>query len=134
MPLDSAITWFRREQAKLFRDTATVRRPQTAQAGTINPTGGQWTPGDAVVVYSGPCLVRTPRWEAAEVEAGGTNVLLPHPVIKFPQNTDVRRDDIVTVTASKYDVGLVGRSFKIRDEHVDGWQICRWMIAEEVIE
>lgn len=134
MKLNSAIAYFRRKQQELFADEATVNRPRPAQEGTLNSTTGVWTPDAATEVYTGACLIRTPRWEAAEVEAGGTNVLLPHPVGKFPPNSDVLRGDIITVTSSTHDEGLVGRSFKVRDEHPDGWQICRWLILEEVID
>jgi hypothetical protein len=131
MTVDSAIARFRRRQADLFRDEATVRRP--TGTGTLSSTG-DWTPATGTLVYDGPCLIRGQRWEATEVQVGGTEALLPHFTGKFPIDTDVVRNDIVTVTASTYDEGLVGKAFRVRDPHNDGWQISRWVILEEVDE
>lgn len=132
MSLNSAIARFRRRQADLFRDEASVERP--TGTGTLDPVTGEWTPDPPTQIYDGACLIRGQRWEAAEVMVGGTEALLPHLQAKFPVDTDVRKDDLVTVTASTFDAGLVGESFRVRDPHNDGWQISRWVILEEVDE
>ena len=52
---------------------------------------------------------------------------------KFPVDTDIRRDDFVTVTASQHDSGLVGRVFVVRKAQPDEWQIARVATLEEYL-
>lgn len=132
MTLDTAIARFRRRQADLFRDEATVQRP--SGTGTLNPVTGVFTPDPATIIYVGPCLLRAFVWEGTDVEAGGAEVRLRRVRAKFPDDTDVRHNDTIVPSSSVYDPSLVGVSFRVTDAFRDGWQIARVCIAEEVTE
>ena len=132
MSVDTARAYFERRQADLFRDTATVTRP--GEGGTLNPVTGVWTPAATTVVYSGPCLIRGFAWEGTDVQYGDQEVRLRRARAKFPVNTPIRLDDVVVPTASTYDSGMVGKSFRVTDVPNDGWQISRWTIIEEITE
>jgi hypothetical protein len=133
MSLDTAISRFRRRQADLFRDTATVKRPSTTD-GTLDPVTGEWTPATATTIYTGACLIRAFVWEGTDVSVGGTEVRLRRVRAKFPVDIDIQHDDMIIPTASTYDESLIGVSFRVTDSFRDGWQIARVCIAEEVTE
>lgn len=132
MTLDSARARFQRRQADLFRDTATISIPSTS--GSLNPTTGVWTPNAPTVIYSGRALVRSFTWQGTSVEFGEEPVRLQRVRAKFPFDTVVDVSNIVTVTSSSYDAELVGRRYRVTDVFQDGWQICRVVIAEEVVD
>jgi len=133
MTVDTAIARFRRRQADVFRDTATVTRPGTAD-GTIDPTTGVYTPPTTTTVYQGPCLLRGFAWEGTDAQYGDIEVRLRRVRCKFPVDSDIRMDDVVVPSASVYDPSLVGKSFRVTDAPGDGWQISRWTIVEEITE
>lgn len=132
MSLDSAIARFRRRQAAVFRDTATVTRP--VAGGTLDPATGVWTPAADVDVYDGPCLLRALAWEGTDAIIGDDLARKRRVRAKFPVDTDMQVDDVVVPTASTYDPSLIGVSFRVSDVFRDGWQIVRTAILEEVIE
>jgi hypothetical protein len=43
-------------------------------------------------------------------------------------------DDIIVPTASTYDPGMIGKSYRVTDVPDDGFQISRWTIAEQIVE
>lgn len=130
MSVDTAISYFRQRQQDLFRDAATVDRP--AGTTTFNPTTGQEEPDPPTEMYAGACLIRGVTWEGTDTEAGGDFIRLRRYQIKFPPDTDVQLDDVITPTASTYDASLVGRSFWVTDVLRDGWQIARVVICKEI--
>lgn len=132
MTVDSARLRFQQRQADLFRDTVTVVIPSTG--GTLNPTTGVWTPNAPTLVYSGAALVRSFTWQGTSVNFGEEPVRLQRARIKLPLDTPVEVSHVVTVTASTYDTEMVGRSYRVTDVFHDGWQICRVVIAEEVVD
>lgn len=131
MSVDTAVARFRRRQADLFRDTGTVTR--AAGEPIYNPDSGSYSQ-PTITVYVGPCLVRPPSGnEANEVQAGQQEVALVALIGKFPVDAAVRRDDVLTLSASTYDAALVGKALRIGAAPNDGWQICRRCALEEVV-
>ena len=128
MSIDTAITRFRAKQADQFSDEATVSRP--AGEPTTNATTGAVTQ-DYDDVLTGPCKIRPAGRTGSEVTAGETEVHLFPMAGKWPVDADIRRDDIVTVTASLYDASMVGRQYRVTEAPADGWQIARVVGLEE---
>jgi len=131
MSLETAIARFRRRQADLFRDEATVYRPTTG--GSLG-VGNVWVPTVATILYSGPCLMRAFIWEGTTTESADQVVRLRGMRAKFPADTDIEMDDVVVASASTYDASLVGVGFKVTDAFRDGWQISRIAILQEITE
>jgi hypothetical protein len=129
MSLDSAINYFRSKQAALFAATCTITR--SVGEPTFNPSTGEYTPAGTTTIYTGACNVR-PRGSGSDVQVGEQELRLSTYVGKLPVNTAVKKDDVLTVTASTYDAGMVGKSFRITDVPSDGWQIARAVGLEEV--
>lgn len=130
MSIASAITRFRTRQAAQFSDTVTVRR-QVGEASTDSITGGVTRNRD--VVYSGPCKVRPADRSGFDVHAGETEFRRIAMVGKFPVDQDIRKDDLVTVTASTFDATMVGRQYRVTDHAADGWQIAKVVGLEELL-
>jgi hypothetical protein len=128
MSLETAIAYFAQRQADLFRSTCTITR---ATAGTFDEGTGAITPGTPTSVYSGACLIRPFSWEGSDTQVGQQEVRYRGARLKLPPDTDIEKDDIVTVTGSDHDADLVGRTFRITDVLRDDWQIVRVAILEE---
>lgn len=131
MSLDSAVARFRQRQADLFRDEATIAAPG---ARVFNPTTNSYSTPAGATRYAGPCLIRPLGVGGgathAQVEAQETNVSLLRLLAKFPANTPVELDDVVTVTSSTYDAALADRSFVVVAVDVDGAQVSRRVTIE----
>lgn len=129
MTIDSAITRFRAKQAEQFTETVTVLRP----VGEL-----EWDPDTGDVdqdyddVYDGPCKIRPTDRSGLDTPAGETEIQRLDEEGKFPVDTDVRRDDIVLVTASLYDAGMVNATYRVTTVPKDGWQIARVTTLEQI--
>jgi hypothetical protein len=130
MSLASTIARARAFQAKQFTSTGSITR-ETAP-GSINPTTGVYTPPTTSNVYTGVCSVRPAGNVGSDVQAGEVEVRSGDFVVRLPVNTVVKKDDVVAVTASTYDSGLVGRKFRITDVPADDLQIARVAMLEEI--
>lgn len=130
MTIETAIARFRAKQAEQFSDSATVSR-QVGELTTNSTTGAVTREFDEV--YDGPCKIRPADRTGRDVEAGETEVRLVTMVGKFPVDSDIRADDVVTVTASTYDDGMVDRQYRVTDVPADGWQIARVAYLEETV-
>lgn len=129
MTINSAITHFRNAERKLMTSTVSVVR-NNGEA-TFNSTSGAYSQ-PTTSVYSGDALLRSTMWQGSDVQAGEQEVRLRGLRVKFPADTAVLEDDIVTVTASP-DARMVGKTFRITDVLVDDWQISCTTICEEVV-
>lgn len=130
MTIETAIARFRAKQAEQFSDEATVAR-QDGELTTNSTTGEVSREFDEV--YDGPCKIRPADRTGRDVEAGETELRLVTMIGKFPVDSDIRRDDIVTVVASTYDAGMVDRQYRVTDAPGDGWQIARVVYLEETV-
>lgn len=119
----------RRAQARLYRSECQIARasgpkvfdPETGD--TVQPTR---------TVYLGVCQFRPAGYVGRDAEAGQREVRFLASVVKLPPDTDVARNDLLTVTASTYDPGLVGRTFRVTDVPGNDWQVAREAMVEEV--
>jgi hypothetical protein len=130
MSLDSMIARTRARQNTLWRDTCTVDRSTGAES--FNETTGDTT-FTTEQVYDGNCQVRPiAALSGLDVEVGEQELRIVRVQVKFPAETDIRKDDLITVTASTYDPALAGRTFRVTDVPANGWQVARVCIVEEV--
>jgi len=82
-------------------------------------------------VYEGPCLVRLPGTQATEIIAAGQEQIETRPVVKIPDlDTEFAKGDVVTVTDSQLDPGLIGTVLRVRHVEVDDWTVWRRLICE----
>lgn len=130
MSIATALARFRVKQAEQFSDTATVVRP----VGEPEFTGEHYSQ-DAVTIYTDePCKIRPAAIGGEDQSgAGETLVSTPDSEAKFAVNSDLRIGDVVTVTASLYDAGMVGRTYRVKRVPADAWQIARVAVLEETI-
>lgn len=121
MTVDAFLARMRVRQAELFSSTVTVTRRATV--GSFNETTASWSAPSETTVYTGAALVRP--MTATVDEAGRTSTAIDTYVVKLPVDTAVHVGDVVTVTASTFDAGLVGVTLRVIDVPVDEWQVCR---------
>lgn len=121
---------FRSQQAELFATDAVVER--VVGEGEFDETTGEVDPDEVEVIYDGPCIIRPmKRREGSDVTTGEREVRFLDVEAKFPVDTPILKDDLVTVTASEHDPALVGVVFRITDVPLDEWQISRRAVLEQ---
>jgi hypothetical protein len=85
------------------------------------------------VVYQGSCQVRaTAATGRRDAQAGEREIRISALRAKFPSTTAPAVNDVLELTASTHDPGLVGRTFRVTDVLWDGWQVARVAMLEEV--
>lgn len=130
MGIDQAIARARRRQRALFRDEGRLERPSKTK--TRNEATGDETPDDPELIYEGPLQLRPSERVGRDLITGERRVRELVFEAKFPVDTAAREGDVLTMTASAYDAGLPGRTFRVADVPVDGRQIARKVVLEEV--
>ena len=92
-------------------DTCTITAP--AGSGSLNTTTGDWTPGAATTLYSGPCRVRMPSvLEMDELFGGGSRAKQRMTVIITYDAVDIPVGARVVVTDST-DLQLLDRPLAV---------------------
>lgn len=114
------LTVLRAAIAPLLTDACTVKRA-TGEHTFDEETGIETR--EYVTVYTGPVLMR-PEGDVTLVNAGGATWPVRPLEITFPAESDVKINDVMTVTASSGDPGLVGAEIGINDVRRDSWQIA----------
>lgn len=113
---------------RLMVDTCTIVRP--GSYGAPDESTGIPT-RTTTSVYSGACRVKPEQ--AGEQNAGEREVVTRRFVVSLPADTDgVAVGDVVTVTASVYDVGLEGASLVVVGVPVGSHLTARRLLAEWV--
>lgn len=131
MTINSAIVRFRAKQALQFTTTADVLRPIGEMVW--DPDAETSTQGYDTI-YSGPCKIRPSKNRSADaIQTHETLVGKPDSEGKFPVDCLIDRNDVVVVTGSLYDTGLVGRRFTVTKASRDEWQIARVAQMEETL-
>lgn len=120
-------------QATLYSSTVALKR--YSATGTWDPDTATYGSSTTTTVYTGPALVRAAGAAASEqlAQAGETTELITPYVVKLPYDTDVRVGDVVAVTASTHDAGLVGLSLRVASVLHDEWQIARVCLAVDEV-
>lgn len=98
----------------------------------FDPNTGTYTDPETTI-YSGPVGLRPQGTEARIVEYGGQAVTLRTYDVELPADTDVRRGDELTVTASPLDADLVGRTLTVIDVLYDDRQVVRRAVVQDNI-
>jgi hypothetical protein len=124
MSVDSVIARARTAYEGVMSTTVVVSRG--GNGGTFDPVTLTYTPSTGTSVYSGACLIRkgADRPGPPPHEESGAVIANAY-VGKFPADTSIVRGDSVTVTASTYDISLVGLTLWVVDSDSDGWQTTR---------
>lgn len=130
MSVDTLIARMRSKERRSWRSEGIVTR--ASSVSTFNPTTGEETPDDPTTVYEGICQVRASRGRRRDSQVGEQEVRIAALEVKFPANVEVQNDDVLELTRSSYDAGLVERSFRLTDIQWDDWQITRVAQLEEV--
>lgn len=132
--LDTAVKFFRRHQDAQMRAQCTVTR-RTAD-GAFNESTGEIGDPTETTVYSGKCNAREAPWEGTgfgmDATSGQREVRFGSVQFRFPHDTDVRKDDVVTITAATHDTPQAGQEYRITDVFLDSWQTVRRAVGEKV--
>lgn len=120
-----------------MRDTVAAALPAvctiTSEGGApvFDPATGSYTPADPVMVYDGPCRVRTLHTQDMNVQIGDLPDGISRYVVTLPHTaTGVARDQFLTVTDGT-DPDLQGRPLRITDVQYSEWQLGRRLIVED---
>jgi hypothetical protein len=99
---------------------------------TVNTATGAVTPA-YVQVYSGKCRVQQALAQGRIEVAGQASVVMAERQLQLPVATspDVRADDIATITACVNDADMIGREFRVRDEHGKSEATARRLLIRE---
>lgn len=96
----------------------------------VNVTRGSY-PAVTTVATSVACRIMSPSRRATEETAsGGETVALHAYNVRVPEGTDVARDDVLTIVASR-DPGLVGRWLTVFEVVNDTYQITKMLVCRE---
>ena len=136
MALDTAIArWRRRERSLMDTAGSTCAITRPGDPGDFDPDTGGYDEDNATgpggtSVYTGPCMVHMPG-AGTETLTAGQEIIETRPVVKIPDLTvEFLKGDLVTVTASVLDPGLVGTVLTVRDAEVDDWTVWRRLVCE----
>lgn len=99
----------RKRAERLMTDSCTTSRPGP---NVTDPVTGEVTPS-LTPVYTGACKVQGATAQAASPEAGGHAYVIESLQLHFPVSSQLRIDDIATITASTMDPDLVGSTFRL---------------------
>lgn len=114
---------------RMLTDTGTVTIPGSGE-GPFNPETGQYDPPPPITLYEGKMLVRPMDGTGRRETVQGATYVRTRYEVTLPADTEVFRDQTLTLTASKYDPLLVGRPMTLVDVAMDSWQVSRRCIAE----
>ncbi|MEV4521471.1 DUF6093 family protein [Micromonospora tulbaghiae] len=129
MVLDALLARGRAAAEALMTDECVIRRDGGT---TYDPETGYPTESTSQV-YAGKCRVQQQSASAGAREVGEAAVLLLRLEVQVPMSVvGVQADDVVEVTASRHDVELVGRRFRVRDLFHKTHATSRRLGVEEV--
>ena len=115
MSIEQHVKAGRREAEKLMKTTCTIARNggTTVDPDTLNDVT-LWTP-----IYEGRCRIRRPGVSARDTATLGQVITVQDLILSLPVDagSNVRTDDLVTVTANPLDPALIGVTFTIKGMH-----------------
>lgn len=129
MTVTSATLAGRTAAERIMLDACTIT---DAAAGQVyDPATDSYVTPPGAVRYTGPCKVTSRDNADRQVEAGAETVSLWPVVVSVPMTVvGVEVDDVVTVTASALDPGLVGARFRVRQVPSGSFLTARRLGAE----
>lgn len=131
MSIESALARFRKRQAAQFTQTADIDRP--IGEAEFDPTTG-FTTQPVLRIRSGiGCKLTSNARQGEDVQAGETEVRLVDHTIKFDVGIDIEKDDLVTITNSKFNTADIGVQYRVTDVDRREWQISRRCVVEETL-
>lgn len=103
---------FRAEAEALMVDECVIRRGPGEPV--IDPDTGAVTDGTGETVYTGKCKVQSKDSSTASPDAGGHSFVMVSRQIHIPANAaDIRDDDVVEITASRFNSFTVGKKYRV---------------------
>lgn len=132
MSVDTFIARMRAKEQKTWRSEGTLTR--ASGGSTFNEATGEVIDDSPATIYEGICDVRAAGTSGRrrDAEVAEKEIRISALKGKFPADTPAQVNDWLTVSASSYDAGLVGRAFRVTDVIWDDWQIARVVLLEEV--
>lgn len=128
MSLESTVADGRAFQAAQFLSACTIVRDNGAP--TFDPNTGSYTQ-PTTTVYMGTCQIRPAERIGSDIQTGEREANVFDYEARLPVDTAVAVGDTLTVTASTYDAGMVGKVFRISDLPYNDLQIARVAILEK---
>mgnify|MGYP001271620468 CR=1 FL=1 len=129
MLTDDELTAMRATIAAALPAACTITRE--GGAPVFDPNTGSYTPADPVIVYDGPCRVRTLHTQDMNVQIGDLPDGISRYVVTLPHTaTGVARDQFLTVTDGT-DPDLQGRPLRVTDVQYSEWGLGRRLIVED---
>lgn len=102
----------RAEAESLMTDAGVTHRPGE---GVTDPETGVFAPG-LTEVYAGKCKLQGAKAMANEPEAGGHRFMIENLQLHFPIGSDLRANDVHTLTDSVLDPTNVGLKFRLTEQ------------------
>lgn len=107
-----ALPAFRSEAESLMVDECVIRRGPGEPV--IDPDTGDVTDGTGETVYAGKCKVQSKDSATASPDAGGHSFVTVSRQVHIPANAaDIRDDDVVEITASRFNTFTVGKKYRV---------------------
>jgi len=118
--LQSGLMRLRSLSEATFIDSCRITRP-TAAADAWNASAGTYSPGEAPVIYSGPCMFKNTQANPQAADAGEADWSADLVYVDLPvtSSADVHDDDLVTITSCVNDPGAVDLQVHVVGGH---WQ------------
>lgn len=115
----------------LMEDACLVTRPGS-RTGT-DPVTGKDVISAALQVYAGPCRVQLPGSQEDVRRAGDRSWTVQRLTLSLPMSAaSVEVGDVVEVTATALDLGLLGRRYRVVESFAKTHATARRLSCEEV--
>ena len=102
----------RRAAEGLMVDECVIRRGPGEPV--IDEDSGAVTEGTGTTVYTGKCKVQSKDAATASPDAGGHSFVTVSRQVHIPANSaDIRDDDVVEITASRFNAFTVGKRYRV---------------------
>lgn len=126
---DNHVSFFQTEYASVLTETGTIGR--LAARGTYNPVTRRHSDAPRDEKYSGSFQVR-PDLRSEQRDAGEARQTVGRYIVLVPATVDdLEPEDLITVSTSTHDSGLVGMKLRIVDFANDAYPTIRTVYAEK---
>ena len=127
-----ALSMGRAEARVLMVDACTVTRV-TGPPGPVDPDTGEREPAPTTTVYTGQCKVQTYEPHESARKSAEHVYIEQRYHLHLPVGTPrLRVGDTATVTASRHDPSLVGRSYRVAGTHHKSMATSQRLLLDEI--